>query len=266
MSLTTDNNAAALVAENQAPITPPQQRSAVFDAARDAWELLQRQAKAYSSSPLAPKDYQGPNGMGSCIIALDIAQRLNMPPLMVMQNMYVVQGRPSWSSTFLVSCVNACGRFTALRYEERGTPGADDFAVRAWAEEKRTGERLNGTWITWDMVKAEGWLNKSGSKWKTMPEQMSKYRAAAFWCRAYAPEIAMGFHTADEVEDIADTTRPVPPGTMTVRLSPKQMKEAQYEVEAMGKTTAAEIIERNPNLPDDQKLLIATWEYKDSEA
>ena len=52
------------------------------------------------------------------------------------------------------------------------------------------------------MVKNEGWASKPGSKWKSMPEQMFRYRAAAFWQRMYAPEISMGFSTADEIEDI----------------------------------------------------------------
>jgi hypothetical protein len=52
-----------------------------------------------------------------------------------------------------------------------------------------------------DMANKEGWTKKSGSKWLTMPDQMLIYRAAAFWQRAYAPEISMGFLTKEEIED-----------------------------------------------------------------
>lgn len=223
-----------------APVEPRQDLQLAF-------ELAQREAIAWSKSTIVPKDYQG--NMPNCLVALEMARRIGASPMQVMQNLYVVQGRPGWSSTFLIASVNSCGRFTALRYEERGTPSTDEYAVRAWAEEKRTGERLNGTWITWEMVKAEGWLNKTGSKWKTMPDQMFKYRAASFWQRTYAPEISMGLQTAEEVEDIA---KPEPPrGTMTVRLSPKQMEQVRTEI-AAGKASADEVVERNPNLPADQ--------------
>ena len=37
-----------------------------------------------------------------------------------------------------------------------------------------------------------------------MPNLMLTYRAAAFWQRAYCPEISMGFLTKEEVEDIQD--------------------------------------------------------------
>ena len=53
-----------------------------------------------------------------------------------------------------------------------------------------------------DMAKAEGWVDKSGSKWKTMPELMMRYRAAAFFGRLYAPEITMGMHSVEEIVDI----------------------------------------------------------------
>lgn len=229
---------------------------------KEVWEVAQRQAMAWAKSTIIPKDYQ--NNMPNCLVALEMANRMGASPMMIMQNLYVVQGRPGWSSTFLIASVNHCGRFTSLRYEERGEPGEDTYAVRAWAVEKKTDERLNGTWITWDMVKAEGWLNKAGSKWKTMPDQMFKYRAASFWQRTYAPEISMGLHTVEEVEDIAAVT--ISPVQKSTRWSPLQMKSAQEEVEVMGKSSAAEILENNPNLPEDQKLLIQSWEFKGQEA
>ena len=52
------------------------------------------------------------------------------------------------------------------------------------------------------MANAEGWVSKAGSKWKTMPELMMRYRAAAFFGRLYAPEITMGMHSVEEVVDI----------------------------------------------------------------
>jgi hypothetical protein len=69
--------------------------------------------------------------------------------------------------------------------------------------DKQSGAILEGPTVTMEMAKAEGWLDKPGSKWKTMPELMLKYRAAAFFGRLYAPEIMMGLYSADEVVDIA---------------------------------------------------------------
>jgi hypothetical protein len=222
----------------------------------DTWAIAQRQAIAWSKSTIIPKEYQ--NNVSNCIVALEMASRIGASPMQVMQNLFVVQGRPGWSSTFLIASVNHCGRFTSLRYEERGETGGDTYAVRAWAEEKRTGERLNGTWITWEMVKAEGWLNKTGSKWKTMPDQMFKYRAASFWQRTYAPEISMGLHTVEEVEDIAPVQ--IPKGTTTVRFSVSQMAQAKAEIEN-AVTTAESILERFTNLAADQAEELKSYTF-----
>lgn len=189
----------------------PLVRADFFDL--QGFELLQRVAKAFASSTLVPAAYQG--NLANCMIALNLARRLKADELMVMQNLYIVHGSPGWSSKFLIACINSCGRFSALRYEWRGKEGADDFGCRAWAIERETGERLNGTWIDWKMVKAEGWSKKNGSKWLTMPEQMFCYRAAAFWQRAYAPEISMGLSTAEELTDTIEATE-IQPGRFQV--------------------------------------------------
>jgi len=177
-------------------------RAGFFDL--DSFELMQRVSKAFASSDLVPQAYRG--NLANCMIALDMAQRIGANPLMTMQNLYVVHGTPGWSSKFLIATINASGKFNSLRYEWRGEPGAPEFGCRAWAIELSTGERLDGIWVTWKMVKAEGWDSKSGSKWKTMPDQMFVYRAAAFWQRAYAPELAMGLQTVEDLHDVIDVT------------------------------------------------------------
>lgn len=168
------------------------------------FELAQRAAKALSQSTLVPKEYRG--NLPNCIVALNMAQRLNADPLMVMQNLVIVHGRPTWSAQFLISTANSCGHFSALRYEWKGKEGTDEWACRAWAIEKATGERLEGSWVSIALAKKEDWYQKNGSKWQTMPQQMLMYRAGAWWVRAYAPELSMGLTTAEEARDIVDIT------------------------------------------------------------
>lgn len=178
----------------------PAIKAGFFDL--ESFELIQRVSKAFAQSDLVPNAYRG--NLPNCMIAIDMAQRIGANPLMVMQNLYIVHGTPGWSSKFLIATVNTCGRYSAMRYEWKGTPSNKDFGCRAWAIERETGEKLFGVWVTWEMVRAEGWDTKNGSKWKTMPDQMFVYRAAAFWTRAYAPELSMGLQTAEELGDVID--------------------------------------------------------------
>ncbi len=164
------------------------------------FELAQRAAKALSASTLVPKEYQ--NNLPNCLVALNMANRIGADPLMVMQNLYVVHGRPGWSSQFLIGTFNTCGRFSAMRFEFRSEQGKDDWGCRAWAIEKETGEKIYGSWVDIALAKKEGWSTKSGSKWQTMPQQMLMYRAASFFVRVYAPELAQGLQTREENEDV----------------------------------------------------------------
>jgi hypothetical protein len=68
--------------------------------------------------------------------------------------------------------------------------------------EKATGREIVGPVVSMQMAKEEGWSTKSGSKWKTMPQLMLRYRAAAFLIRTTAPEIGLGLYTTDELQDI----------------------------------------------------------------
>lgn len=168
---------------------------------KQSLELALRAANILAKSTLVPKEYQGSAGLPNCVIALNMASRMEADPLMVMQNLYIVHGRPGWSSQFLISTFNTAGKFTALRYEWIGEKNTDTWGCRAWAIEKISGEKLEGSSVTIALAKKEGWYDKAGSKWKTMPEQMLMYRAASWFIRAYAPELAMGMHTADEIRD-----------------------------------------------------------------
>ncbi|MDL2268849.1 hypothetical protein LJC71_04835 [Desulfosarcina sp. OttesenSCG-928-A07] len=163
------------------------------------FESLQRVAKVFASSSIVPKQFQG--NLPDCVIAVDMAIRMGANPLMVCQNLYVVYGRPAWSAKFLIATLNQCGRFSAIRYVFQGKQGSDDWGCRAVATELSTNEKLEGPLITIGLAKEEGWYGKNGSKWKTMPELMLRYRAAAWFVNAYAPEIAMGLRTAEEEID-----------------------------------------------------------------
>jgi hypothetical protein len=187
------------------PVAQPVQNfGAGFDSLQ-SFELMQRGAKLLASSTLVPKEYM--NNVSNCVIALNMAQRMNCDPFQIMQNLYIVHGKPSWSSQFLIACFNQCGRFSSMRFEFFGERNTDGWGCRAWAIEKSTEEKITGADITIAIAKSEGWHGRNGSKWKTMPQQMLMYRAASWFVRAYAPELSMGLQTAEETHDVYDARR-----------------------------------------------------------
>jgi hypothetical protein len=173
--------------------------NSVFSGIR-AFEDAQRIAKALASSTLIPPQFQGQNGFANCLVALEIAGRMNISPFLCMQHLHIIHGRPSWSSAFIIAMVNGCGRFTPLRFEISGE--GDSLACYAVATDIKTDQELKGPTITMLMAKKEGWSTKSGSKWVTMPELMIRYRAAAFWGRLFAGDLLVGLQTQEEVIDV----------------------------------------------------------------
>lgn len=172
---------------------------AAFESAQ-GFDLVQRMAKMLSASKLVPATFQ--NNIADCIIGIELANRLRAPVLSVMQSMYVVHGKPAWSSQFLIAQVNASGRFAMplqFKYEGQG----EGRRCKAWTK-THDGTIAEGVEVSIEMAKKEGWLTKSGSKWQTMPELMLAYRAATFFARLYIPELTMGLMTQEEIVDVQD--------------------------------------------------------------
>ena len=165
-----------------------------------AFELAQRQAKLFTVSDLVPTSYKG--NVANCLIAMNMAKRMNCDPLMAMQSIFIIQGRPAMSAQFLIAAFNKTGRFSTIRYEFTGVELTDSWGCRCSAIERETGDRHSGTLVTIAMAKADGWFGKN-KKWQSMTEHMIRFRAATFFIRQIAPEISLGFQTDDEVRDIS---------------------------------------------------------------
>jgi hypothetical protein len=267
--------------------------------------LLQRAAKVLNQSTMVPPQYrsviektdyngnvterkENPNGLANCIVALNMACRLKADPLMVMQNLYLVEGRPSWSSQYIISAINSSGKFSSLRFDikdlgereveyqetkwEDGANGrrerktytkkvkVHDMECVAWALEKATGERLESTPISIGMAVAEGWFQKNGSKWQTMPGQMIRYRAAAFFGRIYAPEMLMGLRTYEEEADMKAAMEEIVDAAEQQQQQPRKPREAARklsaviaEQERIAEPEAAQVVTEAEAEPDTEQ-------------
>ena len=157
------------------------------------YEETLRIGKGYSMSGIVPSSYA--NKPFDCAIAVDMANRLGVPPLMVMQQLFVVKGKPVWS-------VQACMTFIRNRFDDvdvvyTGERGTDTYGCYISAMDGD--KKIQGTEITIAMAKAEGWMQNT--KWRNMPQQMLAYRAASFFARVYCPNTLMGCQVEGEVED-----------------------------------------------------------------
>jgi len=181
-------------------ITTQNSGLSVFNDAH-AFEQAQRMAAPLAQSSMIPNDYK--NNLPNVLVAMEMAHRLNQSVLMVMQNTSIIHGKPGLDAKFIIALINASKRYAEpLDFDITGA--GDTLACSAFTY-KKDGVKISGPEVTMKMAISEGWTTKNGSKWKTMPELMIRYRAATFFSRIYCPDITMGMQTADEITDIGYT-------------------------------------------------------------
>lgn len=189
---------------NEMTVVDIEKQSAL--ATNDVWnnkeqfDQLLRASNMVAKSSIIPQIYQGKPQ--DCFIAMEMANRMNVSPMIVMQNMYIVKGKPSWSGQACTMLINSCGKFRDVKHIYTGTKGTDNRGCYVKATRIEDGEEVCGVEVTMQMAKSEGWT--SNSKWKNMPELMLAYRAAAFFARVYCPEALMGVQTAEEILDVSE--------------------------------------------------------------
>lgn len=260
-----------------------------FDA--DQFAVMQRVSKMFSMSELVPDMYKPSDKISpekataNCMIALSLSQRMGADPLMVMQNLVIIYGKPSWSSKFLIGTVNTCGRYETLKYKFKnlGKIGKimiteyvwnqatrkkepkeiefdgseiDNIECVAFTREKGSTEVLESSEVSIKMAIEERWYTKDGSKWKTMPKKMLIYRAASFWTNEYAPEISMGMKTEEEVHDIIDTDYE---DVTNQRVS----NEIESTIKQNANTKTVDFDDKDPEAADENKSAIQPSEKFD---
>ena len=171
---------------------------------KDVFDQMLRAAQMFSRSDIVPTSYRGK--AENCMIAVEVANRMGISPLMVMQNLYVVQGKPSWSGQAATAMLKNSSEYKNVKHIYVGEEGKDTWGCYVEAVRNSDSEIIKGPKVTIDMAKKEGWYGKSGSKWQTMPELMLAYRASAFFARIHSPELLMGLQTKEEVEDVTAKT------------------------------------------------------------
>lgn len=171
----------------------------------ESFEFSQRVANMLSNSTLVPEDYRAikrvkagkdsygnmqyrdepnPNGLSNCIIALNMANRMGADTLMIMQNLYLIEGRPSWSSQFIMASINSCGRFSALRFEleNRGEKEVE-YQETVW-ENKRKSTVTKKVKI--NDVACVAWATENGTVIPNFSiEDLKQYGSLYKCCKAY---------------------------------------------------------------------------------
>lgn len=201
-----------------------------------AFEHIWRVAKAFSASRMVPPHFQGKPE--DCMVALMMAQQLEVNPLLALQNLQVVNGRAGFSASFAIGLANQRGPFAGpITWSSEGQ--GDDLIVTARAVVRATGEEVLVP-VSMATAKAEGWVKNP--KYRSMPEQMLRYRAATWLIRLHCPEVLLGLATDDEIVttqprhsqavkpvQVVDQTSAAPSGDIVEQLNQQILSKASAE-------------------------------------
>ena len=191
---------------NELIIQTPENTNLAFQDTK-VFDQIARAAAMLSKTDLVPTTYKGKPE--NCFIAIEVANRMGVSPMMVMQNLYVVQGKPSWSGQAATAMLKSSPEFRNIKHIYTSEKGKDTWGCYVEAERVADSEIIKGPEVTMAIAKLEGWLGKAGSKWQTMPELMLAYRASAWFARVHSPELLMGMQTKEEVEDVIPEKRTI---------------------------------------------------------
>lgn len=213
-----------------------------FDLSPQTFEQALTFSKYLADSDMVPKDFKG--RPANCLIAIQWGAELGLKPMQAMQNLAVINGRPSLWGDAVIALVRSSplceyvietddGNTATCRVKRRGDP----------AEQSRT--------FSMEDAQAAGLKGKQGP-WTQYPKRMRQMRARAFALRDVFPDVLRGLPLAEELQD-APTEKNM--GAADVVQSPALQAPTTYpaeqfaanlpkwlEVIAKGRKTADEII------------------------
>lgn len=212
----------------------------------ESFPQMMQVADYLAHSSIVPQRFQ--NDPGSVMIALDMAARAQLNPLMVMQNLYTVYGTPSFSGKFALTLLRRCGLFSRLDFEYK-QEGNWRAGVRLVAVSADGSQTQQGPWIDEQLAAQMGWLQKKDSMWGKMGDQMARYRAASWFANTNCPEVLMGLPTKEEVEEAPEEMRNVTPKAGTPMKAAKPAPKAA----APAPKPATDVVEAESPAATEQK-------------
>lgn len=182
--------------------------SRAFDLSPQTFEQALTFAGYLADSDMVPKDFKGKPG--NCLIAMQWGAELGLKPLQALQNLAIINGRPSLWGDAVIALV-------------RGSPlceyvTEDDDGTQAICRVKRRGEPEQIRTFSMQDAQAAGLAGKAGP-WSQYPRRMRQMRARAFALRDVFPDVLRGLPVAEELMDMppekhmgaAEVVTPPPP-------------------------------------------------------
>lgn len=219
----------------------PEQVSQPFGGFPETQGQAMKLAEFYSQSNAVPKDYIG--RPGNILVAMQYGAEIGLKPLSAMQNIAVINGRPSLWGDALLGLVLA-------HKDNQGVEESFDIKTNtATCLVKRKGRKE----ITWTFsfadATAAGIINNP--VWKNYPWRMAQMRARGFAIRDMWADVLKGLGSAEEQRDIADA-KDITGDVELSREQPSGQSSSEKLANELGLTSETTEPEQQQEKPKDQ--------------
>lgn len=177
-------------------------------------DQLWRAAQAVAKSGLAPKGIDTPEAV---FVAMEMGLELGLPLMASLQNIAVVNGRPTLWGDSQLAVVRSTGELEEFSewYEQGGkrlarNPSTFDDATAAVCRVKRRGMEASETAFTVGDAKRATLWGKQGP-WTQYPARMLRFRARSFALRDQFGDALRGLLSTEEAQDIPIEVKPTAP-------------------------------------------------------
>jgi hypothetical protein len=197
------------------------------------------EAKEYAAlianSDFAPKDYRGKPG--NVIVAVQMGAALGLQPLQALQNIAVINGRPSvWGDALLAICQSRPDFEDITELVD----GEGDERVAICTIRRRGRSPIVRQFSVADAKKAGLW-GKQGP-WQNYPERMLQMRARGFALRDAYADALLGLITTEEAQDIPNERHMGEAKVVTPQAAPPKPSRTEQAKAAMG-SKPAEVVD-----------------------
>ena len=161
------------------------------------FEGLFRMSQVFAASGLMPKGMERPE---TVFVALEMGMEVGLQPMQAVQNIAVINGRPSIWGDALLALVAGSGLLEDFQEFEEGTFKEDDFKAVCVASRAGRSAPIRSEFSIAD-AKLAGLWTKSGP-WTQYPRRMLKMRARSWALRDGFPDVLKGMRSAEEIMDM----------------------------------------------------------------
>lgn len=211
---------ASNIAELQ-PKTAIAPRAQAFSLAPQTFEQALTLADYLAASDMVPKDFQ--DKPGNCLVAIQWGVEIGLQPLQAMQNIAVINGRPSlWGDAVIALARNSPVCEYIIETDDGQT---------ATCKVKRRGEAEQVRTFSMNDAKSAGLAGKAGP-WTQYPKRMRQMRARAFAIRDVFPDVLKGLPVAEEI--MYTPVRDMGPAHEIVPEASPELRQGAQEAAAKG--------------------------------